>query len=159
MSGLFQTLTYFLLCLALMVSSGLAAGVSDGKSIKALHGSSGAGSDIQLAQKQQFKYEVPKAPRVAPKTAPAPKLTAPSAPSTRSVPRKSAPSTRKLPSTGGGGGGPRIQIGPFGLGIGRGGGGGGGSCEGCRNSCYNSYHGTKKFVPCMRNCWYKYCRR
>lgn len=112
---------------------------------------------VRMAQKKVFKYEVPKAPRVAPAPS-APSVTTRSAPSTTFTPRTTAPTTRSFPSTGGGGGsGGTIQIGPFGLQLG--GGGGGGSCEGCRDSCYNSFHGTKKFTPCMRNCWNRYCRR
>lgn len=36
-----------------------------------------------------------------------------------------------------------------------------GSCGGCRNSCYVRYRvrsHSRRFVPCMRRCWYQACR-
>lgn len=36
-----------------------------------------------------------------------------------------------------------------------------GSCSGCRNSCYVRYRirsHSRRFVPCMRRCWYQACR-
>ena len=36
-----------------------------------------------------------------------------------------------------------------------------GSCSGCRNSCYVRYRvrtHSRRFVPCMRRCWYRACR-
>lgn len=114
---------------------------------------------LQLAQAQKFKYEVPKATRSTP---PPTTNVAPGTGSSRSTTRKSVPSKRSAPSfqgapsTGGGGGGLSVQVGPFGFSVG---GGGGNSCDSCRDSCYQRLHGTKKFSPCMKNCWNRYCRR
>ena len=84
-----------------------------------------------------YKYEIPKVDRAAPP---------PQAAVPRAVPGpslKPAPS-RRLPQAG------KARRAPVSF---------GGSCETCRNSCYNSLHGTPQFAPCMRSCWNRLCRR
>ena len=86
---------------------------------------------------KEYKYEIPKVDRAAPP----PQVAIP-----RAVPGpslKSAPSRRARK-------GGRVRSAPVSY---------GGSCELCRNSCYNSLHGTPQFVPCMRSCWNRLCRR
>ena len=86
---------------------------------------------------KQYKYEIPKVDRAAPP----PQAAAPRAlpgPSLRSAPSRRARQ------------GDRVRSAPASY---------GGSCEGCRNSCYNRLHGTQQFVPCMRSCFNRLCRR
>ena len=86
---------------------------------------------------QQYKYEIPKVDRAAP-------------PPQAAVPRAlPAPALRSGPSRRARQGG-RTRSAPASF---------GGSCEGCRNACYNRLHGTQQFVPCMRSCFNRLCRR
>lgn len=126
----------------------------------------------RMAQRKRFKYEVPKATRVAP-TTPAPTYTPRSAPAPRYAPR-AAP--RGVPRTRGalppmeserappsqGGGGMMIQIGPFGFAVG---GGGARSCETCRlncavarDNCGRSRRCRSRYSSCMRRCSAGMCR-
>jgi hypothetical protein len=86
---------------------------------------------------EQYKYEIPKVDRAAP---------APQAAIPRALP---GPSLRSAPSRRARQGG-RSRSAPVSY---------GGSCEGCRNACYNGLHGTPQFVPCMRSCFNRLCRR
>jgi hypothetical protein len=97
-----------------------------------------APTDRPVRVAKQYKYEIPKVDRAAP----AP----PQAAAPRAVP---GPSLRSVPSGRARQGG-RARSGPVSY---------GGSCELCRNSCYNSVHGTPQFVPCMRSCFNRLCRR
>ena len=90
---------------------------------------------IRLAK--QYKYEIPKVDRAAP-------------PPQAAVPRAlPGPTLRSGPSRRARQGG-RTRSAPASF---------GGSCEGCRNACYNRLHGTRQFVPCMRSCFNRLCRR
>lgn len=175
---LFQHLFLFS-CAVIFVTAGIGSAnsstVLDVRSASKQTSTGDVTKTIRLAQKKIFKYEVPKATRSAPSTSSSSSFTSRS--TSRSVTRSVTPSapiinnrgsttTRRGTSTsrsiplgggGGGGGGLTVQVGPLGLSFG--GGGGGGSCEGCRQSCYARLHGTKKFSPCMKGCWRKYCRR
>lgn len=87
------------------------------------------------------KYEIPQAERATPqRAAPQPQAVVP-----RAAP---APKARSAPSQ-------RSRRG----GRARGAPAYGGSCAACRNACYNRLHGTPGFVPCMRSCWNRLCRR
>ena len=100
---------------------------------------------------ETYKYEIPKALR-------APQSTPQSSPPI--VQKSSPPAVQSAPLSGGGGtinrgryrqSTPRVRSG-----------GSYGSCELCRNTCYVSYRVnsySSQFIPCMRACWNRLCRR
>jgi hypothetical protein len=102
---------------------------------------SGPTPALKIAKK--FKYEIPKAQRAPQFTPQTPRVqSAPTINKRSRIKRKRSSRSRRRTRASGGGGG--------------------GSCAGCRNSCYVNYRArshSRQFVPCMRRCWYRSCRR